>query len=315
MIPSDSIVMNTPVIDVIIPVCKPDEKLVMLLKKLGCQTVPVSRIIIMNTGREFYNDSLYEGLGNISVTHLDFSEFDHGKTRHEGIMQSEADYCLLMTQDAVPANEYLVENLLKAFDNDKVAVAYARQLPNDSCRIIERLAREFNYPAISKLKLKDDIKTMGIKAFFCSDVCAMYNRKHYIEQGGFIRKTIFNEDMIMAYKFLMADYGVYYCGDAKVIHSHNYSNMDQLHRNFDLGVSQTDNPEIFGCVSSESEGVRYIKRMTGLLFKNGAWYYIPYFYINSAFRLVGYKLGKGYKKLPKWLVRACSMNVNYWRQQ
>ena len=81
---------------------------------------------------------------------------------------------------------------------------------------------------------------MGIKAFFCSDVCAMYDRKKYIEQGGFIKKTIFNEDMIMAYKFLMAGYGVYYKADACVIHSHNYSNMQQFHRNFDLGVSQAD---------------------------------------------------------------------------
>ena len=39
---------------------------------------------------------------------------------------------------------------------------------------------------------------MGIKAYFCSDVCAAYNRETYNKLGGFIKKTIFNEDMIYA---------------------------------------------------------------------------------------------------------------------
>lgn len=306
---------SLPVIDVIIPVCKPDEKLVDLLNMLQVQTVPVNRIIIMNTGIEYHRREIYENFDNVDITHLDFSEFDHGRTRHEGILKSNADYCLMMTMDAVPADNRLVEELLHSFDIQDVAVAYARQLPNDSCRIIERLARSFNYPKESCIKYKKDINKLGVKAFFCSDVCAMYDREKYLKLGGFIQRTIFNEDMIMAHGFLMADYGVYYNARAKVIHSHNYSNMEQLHRNFDLGVSQKDNPQVFGGVSSESEGIRYVKKMCALLIKNGAWYYIPYFFVNSAFRLVGYKLGKNYDKLPMWLVRACSMNENYWRQQ
>ena len=120
--------------------------------------------------------------------------------------------------------------------------------------------------------------------------------------------------MIMAYRFLMAGYGVYYKAEACVVHSHNYSNMQQFHRNFDLGVSQADNPEVFADISSESEGIRYIFKMTSLLIRNKAAYYIPYFYINSVFRLAGYKLGKAYRRLPESFVRACTMNKNYWRQ-
>ena len=307
--------MKEAVIDVIIPVCRPDERYGRLLKMLEQQTVPVRKVIIINTGREFYNEERFPYSGEIAVTHITSEEFDHGRTRHEGIMKSDADYCLLMTQDAVPADRYLVETLLDCFNMPDVAAAYARQLPNKDCRIIEKLARDFNYPSVSRIKYRADIEEMGIKAFFCSDVCAMYDRKKYLEQGGFIRRTIFNEDMIMAYRFLMAGYGVYYKAEAKVYHSHNYTNMQQLHRNFDLGVSQTDNSEVFGSISSESEGIRYIKRMTRLLVREGAAYYIPYFYINSAFRLVGYKLGKGYKKLPERLVLACTMNRNYWRHR
>lgn len=307
--------MDNPVVDVIIPVCRPDEKYSRLLHKLEIQTVTVRQIIVINTGRQFYDESRFSYNGTIKVRHIEFNEFDHGRTRHEGIMSSDADYCLLMTQDAVPADDRLVESLLECFQNPEIAVAYARQLPEDNCRITERLARQFNYPEKSSIKRKEDIEKLGIKAFFCSDVCAMYDRTKYVEQGGFIRKTIFNEDMIMAYRFLMAGYGVYYKADAKVIHSHNYSNTQQFHRNFDLGVSQTDNPDVFESVSSESEGLKYIKKMTSLLIHERAAYYIPYFYINSFFRLAGYKLGRAYKKLPRKFVLACTMNQNYWRHR
>lgn len=306
--------MRKPIIDVIIPVCRPDEKYARLLGMLEKQSVGVRRVYVINTGERFYDKEKYHYNGDIDIRHISEDEFDHGRTRHEGIMSSDADYCLLMTQDAVPADEYLVEHLLACFDTPDVAVAYARQLPADDCRIIERLARAFNYPDTSCIKYKKDIERLGIKAFFCSDVCAMYDRKRYLEQGGFIRRTIFNEDMIMAYRFLMAGYGVYYKADACVIHSHNYTNMQQFHRNFDLGVSQADNRDVFGSISSESEGLSYVKRMTCLLAKEHAAYYIPYFYVNSAFRLAGYKLGKAYKRLPRRLVRACTMNKNYWRQ-
>lgn len=303
-----------PIVDIIIPVCKPGDSFAELIKMLEVQTYKARRIIIIITGREYYDESRYEYSGGLLLSYIDFEEFDHGKTRHEGILKSDADYCLLMTQDAVPYDEFLIEKLVSALDKDKVAVAYARQLPNDKCRIIERLTRQFNYPDKSAVRTKEDIDKIGIKAFFCSDVCAMYNRKIYLESGGFIRKTIFNEDMIMANTFLKRGYRVYYQSEAKVIHSHNYSNMQQFHRNFDLGVSQADNPQVFNLVSSESEGVKYVKRIVGLLIKEKAAFYIPYFFINSAFRLLGYKLGKNYKKLPGWLVKMCSMNVNYWRQ-
>ena len=97
---------------------------------------------------------------------------------------------------------------------------------------------------------------LGIKTYFCSNVCAMYSRKIYNVIGGFTHKTIFNEDMVYAGNACQKGYAICYVPEAGVIHSHNYSCGQQFHRNFDLGVSQTDHPEIFGGISSESEGKR-----------------------------------------------------------
>ena len=57
---------------------------------------------------------------------------------------------------------------------------------------------------------------------------------------------------------------VAYCAEAVVLHSHNYTGIQQFKRNFDLGVSQADHPEIFQAARSESEGIRPGKADGGL---------------------------------------------------
>ena len=65
----------------------------------------------------------------VECVHIQPSEFDHGGTRHLGASQSQADILLFMTQDAVPYDEHLLEELLKPLEDERVAVSYARQLP------------------------------------------------------------------------------------------------------------------------------------------------------------------------------------------
>jgi rhamnosyltransferase len=65
--------------------------------------------------------------------------------------------------------------------------------------------------------------------------------------------------MIYAAKVIENGYQIAYAADARVIHSHNYTGKQQFHRNFDLGVSQAEHPEVFEGISSESEGIHMVK--------------------------------------------------------
>ena len=245
--------------------------------------------------------------------HVSEYEFDHGRTRRAAVELSDADYFICMTDDAMPKDRYLIEELLTPILEGRAAVSYARQMTGKNCSETERFTRKFNYPEHSRIKTKEDIKTLGIKAFFCSNVCACYDRKIYDTLGGFIKRTIFNEDMIYAYKVLDAGYSIAYCADAKVIHQHNYNNIQQLKRNFDLGVSHAMNPEIFGTVKSESEGKKLVRETTNHLKDTGNKNLILPFYIMSGYKYLGYLLGKNYKKLPKWMIKKLTMNKNFWR--
>lgn len=305
-------------VDIIIPVYKPGRELFELLDRLLGQTVQVNRILLANTEEKYFEELVYgssfqERYGTkVSVFHVSKREFDHGKTRHQAVLRSDAEIFVMMTQDALPADKHLLENLLHALEPEQVAVSYARQLPAEGCNVIERYTRGFNYPEKSRIKTKENLAELGIKTYFCSNVCAAYKRSVYEELGGFIRHTIFNEDMIYAAGAVKRGYAIAYAADAQVFHSHNYTCGQQFHRNFDLGVSQADHPEIFADVPSEGEGKKMVLQTTSFLAKNKKGILIPYFYLQCFCRYAGFFLGKHYRGLPAFLIRKCTSNPQYW---
>lgn len=307
-------------VDIIIPTYRPDKGFLTLLDKLSTQSYPVNRIVIMNTEEKFFAQLVYgsdfqKKYRNVEVHHISQKEFDHGNTRNQGVKYTDGDIFILMTQDAMPADEFLVEKLVEALSNERVAVAYARQLPAADCGVIETFVRGFNYPETSCLKGKEDIDKLGIKTYFCSNVCAAYRRETFVSLGGFIRCTIFNEDMIFAARAVQAGFQIAYTADARVIHSHNYTHKEQFRRNFDLGVSQADHPEIFDGIASESEGLRMVRQAGAFLWQQKKKRKIPSLYIGSACKFLGFRLGKKYRCLPKKMVLHCTMNKSYWRVQ
>ena len=303
-------------IDVIIPTYKPGAEFVRVIRGLHNQSVKINRVIIMNTEEAFFkgvaNDlQKFIDEGFVEVHHILKQDFDHGNTRREGIAKSKADIFVMMTMDAVPADDKLIENLIRPLSDDKVAASYARQLPKEGATRREQITREFNYPDVSVLKSSKDYDRLGIKTFFCSNVCCAYSRRIYDKLGGFVTRAIFNEDMIYAGQAVKQGYMISYTAEAVVYHSHDYGAIEQFRRNVDLGISQADHPEVFDGFRSETEGVRMVKMVITRLIKGGRWYeVVPYVWI-SAWKLMGYRMGKSYKKLPLALVKACSTNPDY----
>ena len=310
--------MQNPSIDILIPTCKPASGFEVLIKRLEEQTIKPENIRIINTRKEWWEqridtDSFLTAHPTVKLEHIEPAEFDHGATRNRGMEESQAEYVVCMTQDAIPLDAHLLEGLIKPFSDSRVAVSYARQLPAADASPIEVFTRSFNYPAQDRVKGKEDIPELGIKTYMCSNVCAMYRKDIYESQGGFIRHTIFNEDMIYAAGVIQAGYRIAYVAGAGVIHSHNYSGIQQFHRNFDLGVSQADHPEIFETVPSESEGIKMVKQTAKYLCSHGKWYLLPKLVWQSGWKYLGYRTGKHYRKLSRKKIMRYTMNVNYWK--
>ena len=327
-------------ITVLIPVYRPGKMVRELLTRLSRQTHVPEKIIIIHTLEEssdrktegdpesdkrdadYYMDYLFDlseefrdTFGDLTVYHIPKEEFGHGKTRDFGICESDTELCLCMTQDALPRDRKLVTILEQAFEDPEVGAAYGRQLAGKKSNPLEREARLFNYPARSEVKSSADLVRVGIKTFFCSDVCAMWRKDLYEQLGGFEKDVIFNEDMILAGKMIKAGYKIAYCADACVYHSHNYPGARQLRRNFDLGVSQADHPEIFSMASSGKEGIRFVKTAVGNLLHEGHADMIPAFIWQSGCKFAGYQLGKHYRMLPGKVIEKITDSPEYWKKE
>ena len=266
-------------VDVMIPTYKPGQEFAELLPRLLEQTYPIRSIRVVNTGKKFWNPAWEQLSDKIMVEHIRPSEFDHGGTRRAMAESSDADLLLFMTQDAMPYDNACVEHLVEKFSLPHVKAAYARQLPRDDCRTLERFTRGFNYPEESDIKDAGDLPKLGVKTFFCSNVCAMYDRRTYEELGGFVESTLFNEDMIYAGHLVQAGYAIAYAADA---------------------------------YPSEGEGIRMVKKSASYVCKiHKPWLLVTLFF-QSGFKYVGYFLGKRYKSLPDGVIRWCTSNKTWW---
>lgn len=283
--------LKTPSVDVIIPVYQPGAEFVELLRRLALQSLRPEKVIIINTDERFWKDDYAENFDNTEIVHITKEEFTHGRARNIGASLSDADIMVFMTQDALPAGSRLIEELIKPVAEGKAAASCARQIAKKDADPIERITREFNYPGKSSIKSIDDVKKLGIKAYFLSNVCAAYDKKIFESLGGFHDELMFNEDMVYAAEALRAGYRTAYTAEAEVLHSHNYTGLQQYRRNKEIGRSQKQFDEIFGEVSSEGEGVKLIKYTAKKLLKENPLYLFKLVWISGC-KYSGYRAGK-----------------------
>ena len=239
-------------ISVIIPTLNAEKDLPSLLRALLTQTLQPAEILIADSESSDGTVRIAEGAaGDLPVRILPVkrAEFDHGKTRDWALRESVGDTVVFLTQDAVPADERFLENLVRPLEQEDIAVVTGRQLPKKNATPMEKLVRTFNYPAESHIRSEADVARMGIKAFFCSDVCAAYRRRIYEELGGFEYPLKTNEDMFFAAAAIRNGYRVAYAADARVLHSHNFSLKEQYHRNRIQGYEIERHRSLLGNVS------------------------------------------------------------------
>ena len=310
--------------DVVILTHAPKDDVILSLEKLLNQSIKPSKIVIYNTCENLFYSKIVNverfkeliNLSKVKVIHISEDEFDHGGARNEAAKFCESDYLLFLTDDAIPYDEFMCEEMLKTFDkysteNSKVAVVYARQLAKSDAKLKERYVREFNYPNYDVIKEKAKEKELGIKNYYCSNVCAMYDRDIFNKLGCFEEDIILNEDTFYVYNAINKGYRVVYASRAKVLHSHNLSYREQFSRNFDIGVSQFERKEIFSQIPSTKEGKKMLMNVSRRLL--GGFHIIMFvdFVVECFYRYMGFSKGKKFENLSIDECIKYASNKNY----
>jgi GT2 family glycosyltransferase len=300
------------IISIIIPTWNAGKRFPELLEALKLQTVSCE-ITVVDSSSSDGTEVVAKAHGAKTIL-IDKKDFDHGGTRNLGVRSSAGDYLIFMTQDVLPANERVVENLLRPLQDPDVALCYGRQVAREDAAPLERFARAFNYPEKAEVKGRDHIRSMGIKTFFFSDACSAARRKEFEEFGGFPEKTIMNEDMLLASKMILTGYKVAYEPSAVVYHSHHYSLNEQFGRYFDIGVALGRNRWMLDLVPPAGEGMRFLREQTSFLAREKEWALIPYGYLEAALKYLAFRLGLSEGKIPRRLKAGLSRNKDFWRR-
>lgn len=172
---------------------------------------------------------------------IDQREFNHGTTRDLGISKTSGEVIVLLTQDAVPADQRWLETLIEAYDNERVGAAYCRQIPRDNCnplikkRILEWTAGR---PDSVEQRLEGD----PAAAFAALEPMQRLQTCAYDNVAGSVRRSTweripfgyrrFGEDVAFGKRVILAGQSILYEPRSAVIHSHNRSPKDEGKRIF-----------------------------------------------------------------------------------
>jgi rhamnosyltransferase len=300
-------------VTVIIPTCNAACYLNSIFSVLERQTKSIDEVIIIDSESNDNTVEIAKEHKNVRIIEIKRTDFNHGGTRHKAFLESTGDVVCFLTQDALPKNEFYIENLIKPIQEDsKVAMVGGRQIARKNASNIEKYVRLFNYKEISKVWDKKDREELGIKAFFISDSCSAYRRSAYVKTEGFEKNILTNEDMEIAARFLEAGYKLAYQADAQVYHSHNYTLLQQFKRNFDVGAFLSMYSKYFHKPKTKNEGVKMAKEILKKLIKER--HFIEAFYCNVDFfvRFLGNFMGSKYKILPLPSVKMMSGQRSWW---
>lgn len=279
-------------ISIIIPTLNCEQTIVDLLNALKKQTVAPDEIIVIDSDSTDKTVELAKNNG-AKVISIKQSEFNHGGSRNFAAKNAKGKYIVYMTQDAFPYDDYTIEKLLSSFDlDDDIVASYARQIAYHNSNEREKLIRLFNYPPFSLTKSSTSIESLGIKTYFFSDVCAMYEKEYFFKLNGFESQLNTNEDMLMAARIIADGKKIRYEAEAKVFHSHNSTLKEIYKRNFAIGQFLAKYKNEFQNSNANSEGVKMLKSISKQLLNKGEIGESLLFWIECFVKLVANKLGK-----------------------
>lgn len=268
------------------------------------------RVLVVNSSS---NDGTVETAQDLGAETLVIprKEFNHGATREKARKHLGTDIVVMITPDAYPADQQILEKLVQPIVQKKASIAYARQLPHDGAPFFEAFPREFNYPQQGHIRSLQDTAIYGVYTFFCSNSCAAYSNAALDEIGGF-QHVLLGEDTVAVSKLLRRGHKIAYVAEAQVKHSHSYTLLQEFRRSFDTGLARQEYQHLLECGSSDlKRGKAFVSQMVRDLSKKHP-HLLPYAFFQTAFKWFGYRIGRASTKSPRWFKKALSSQDFYW---
>jgi rhamnosyltransferase len=299
-------------VSLIVPTLNAARHLEPLHRALGSQTSAPDEVLIIDSSSE--DDTVERARRYGWRTYvIPREEFDHGGTRNLAVRMSTGEFLVFLSQDATPADELWLQELLEPLRADTtVGATFSRQIARPSATARERFSRLMNYPPSSRASTSPKSGRVGVRTYFLSNVSSATTRRAFEEAGGFPTRVILNEDGYYATRLLERGFTVVYAASSHVLHSHDYTIPVQFSRYFDIGVSHVRGPLALRSSRTTGTGMRFALQQIWYLVRLAAWRDVWASVLESLAKFVGYRLGRLHGFLPYRLRVALSWNKRYW---
>jgi glycosyltransferase involved in cell wall biosynthesis len=230
-----------PSVTVAIPTRDGGELLARTLTAVGAQSIE-HELLVCDSGSRDGSVEIARSHG-ARVLEIPPHSFNHGGTRNLLMREAEGERVALLTQDAEPADELWLERLLAGFElAGEVAIVFGPYRPRAHAALPVRVELERWFaslspdgsPQVERLAEHERslpaVQLVGRRGFFTdANACiarAAWERVPFREIG-------YAEDRALALDMLRAGYAKVFMPDAAVLHSHDYTTLEQLRRCFD----------------------------------------------------------------------------------
>jgi rhamnosyltransferase len=253
------------------------------------------RILLVDSSSTDGTPDIAKNLG-IELISICRDEFNHGLTRENARKYINTDIVVMVTQDAIPVDETMMDKLVEPILKGDAVVSYGRQIPHEGAGFLELFDRYFNYPAESQLRGLHDEGKYGVFTFYCSNSWSAWLNSALDEVGGF-PFILTLEDTIAAARLLRRGYQIAYVAESVVTHSHNFSLSQEFRRYFSIGYVRESHRELlFAKAKDEQRGFAYVKGMFRQLWPAKI-FLLPSAIFHLGAKLLGYKLGQNSSRL------------------
>jgi len=239
------------------------------------------------------------------------ANFSHGRARNLGANTARGEIVVLMTQDALPADDQWLARLLAPFSDPQVVATYSRQVPNADANPMERFFLQQRFPpGPPARRAKHGETPLTLEDVFFSNVSAAIRRPALLRYP-FDEDLIMSEDQQFSRDVIAAGHAVVYQPESVVIHSHNYSLATCFRRYFDSVYSLRLIFPRHGLGRTTAMGtsylideVRYMTRYHPLS--------LPRYCLYNLAKIGGALTAHGAERLPRSLARTLSLHRYHW---
>jgi rhamnosyltransferase len=235
---------RVPLVSVLIPTKNGERYLDELLSAIAAQQGDVHPLEVIAVDSGSRDRTLGILLRHqVRILQIPPEEFGHGKTRNLLASQARGEFLVFLTQDATPASNQWLQNLLAPLRADPIiAGAYSRHVPRPQCHPME-WHRIVEYELHGRLESRihsavdnpeDYERNLWLYNFFANTSSVV--RRSVWEQVP-LPEVEFAEDHAWASRVLKAGYKTAYAADSVVFHSHGYGPWVNFCRHFEHAVA------------------------------------------------------------------------------